>query len=694
MRWLISNPHAFRFSLAQAAVALALSVCCAAAPADETVQVCGSSYGNNVFVAGPAASIGATSRCPTPGSSGGLELFAEGDGIRGETARWQAIAPSGLELVGATANGTDSQGVNAGLDYGGGFYWASGGTEVNPFTPTNFGMIFSRPSNHFGMQLICGRNRCTSAADFRVPAFSLYVRETGAPSFAAPIGLWQTRGWIRGRWQVFAWGNSPAGLCWLSATLDGQPISTTTSMRDVSTWHQCAAPPINQSLDTSRFGQRAVPLTLATVDAANVPARISKSVYIDNSTPIVALSGPTDVPSTAGTQYVTATAGGSPSGIADVVCTLDGGAAQTSPGASAQIAVSGIGEHSVSCYSENNAVDPAGAHGRSGTATWSLKIGQPTELGIDFHKLVGLRCRRARVRVTIPARWITVHRHHKLVKIRTRGRHKVERVKRCRPRTERRRIVVFVRRRRHGRIIKVKRIKYVYVVVPPHLVVKTARVVAFGHRSTVYGWLGTSTGTALSGQAVRVLTAPNNGSGMFTEAATVTTAVSGNWKAELPPGPSRIVEAVFDGSPTTEATSSDQVHLVVPAQVRMAIRPRTVPWGASIRIFGRVLGGYVPTNSKLLRLNVGIGRIGHIEGLPNIRRSGRFVIVWRFNPGRGVLHPWFSVGTLSEAAFPYAPGTSKRVAVTLGEPTPRRRPRGQAAPRRHERHLRHHKAKR
>ena len=89
-----------------------------------------------------------------------------------------------------------------------------------------------------------------------------------------------------------------------------------------------------------------------------------------------------------------------------------------------------------------------------------------------------------------------------------------------------------------------------------------------------------------------------------------------------------------------------------------------------IRITGRVLGGYIPGGSNLLRLDVGIGQIGHIEGLPEIKPDGDFVILWKFNPGRGVIRPWFSVGTLSESAFPYAPGTSRRVTVTLGEPTP------------------------
>jgi hypothetical protein len=170
-------------------------------------------------------------------------------------------------------------------------------------------------------------------------------------------------------------GDSPSGLCSLSASLNGQLIDTTTSAQNVSTWHQCAAPPISQTVDTSRYGQGAVQLTLSAGDAAGVPASLSKTVYIDNSTPTISLTGPVDAPSTAGTQYVTATAGGSPSGIAQIVCSVDGGPGQTFAGASAQVPVNGIGEHSVACFAEDTAVDPSGAHGTSTTANWSLKIG-------------------------------------------------------------------------------------------------------------------------------------------------------------------------------------------------------------------------------------------------------------------------------------------------------------------------------
>jgi len=193
--------------------------------------------------------------------------------------------------------------------------------------------------------------------------------------------------------------------------------------------------------------------------------------------------------------------------------------------------------------------------------------------------------------------------------------------------------------------------------------------VPFGRAVTMQGLLMSSGGLPLADQPVAVLTAPDNGLNAFTQAAAVTTGPDGRWTATLPPGPSRIIRAVYPGSATV-LPASGQAVMVVPAKIRIKISPRIVPWGSKLRITGRVLGGYVPTNSNLLRLNVGIGRIGHLEGLPKIDPDGRFVIVWKFNPGQGVLHPWFSVGTLSESAFPYAPGTSEQIVVTVGEPTP------------------------
>jgi hypothetical protein len=314
-------------------------------------------------------------------------------------------------------------------------------------------------------------------------------------------------------------------------------------------------------------------------------------------------------------------------------------------------------------------------------------------VGIAFDKLVGLRCHRARVRVKIPGHWITVRRHGKRVKVKTRARMKVERVMRCHPRTVRRRTVVFVRLRRHGHVVKVKRIKIVRVVVPPRVIARTSRAVAFGRGTTVNGYLGTASGIAIAGHAVSVLTAPDNGSNQFTQAAVVTTAASGTWTAKLPPGPSRIVEAVYDGDPTTESASSGQVRVIVPAKVKLiSVSPRRVAWGGTVRITGQLLGGYLPPGGALVRLRIGQGRSYQTYGVQeHVTGNGRFTTIYSFGAGYAGIYKsyWFQIATLPIGDYAYAPAASGRRSVLVGG-----HPRPPAAGRRHHKHRRSHKRKR
>jgi hypothetical protein len=350
---------------------------------------------------------------------------------------------------------------------------------------------------------------------------------------------------------------------------------------------------------------------------------------------------------------------------------VDGGTEQWQSGASRQIPVSGVGQHVITCQAHNGATDPVGQYAYSATQSWSLDIGAPTVSAIAFTKIVDqLNCRRVRERVKVPAHLVTIRRHHKLIRRHVRARTKIERVERCHPRIVWRRQTVWVTVHRHGRRVRVKRTKRVRIALTPHSVTLTKQRVAYGQGTMVRGWLGTTGNLAVAGQPVQILAAPDNGGGQFTQIATATTGPDGTWSAQIPPGPSRLIEGVYNGSPTLLPTTSAAIQTVVPAKLKIRIVPRIVPWGTQIRVIGQVLGGYVPTNSSLLRLNVGVGRIGQLEGLPQIQPDGRFVIFWKFDAGHGVIHPWFSVGTLSESAFPYAPGTSNRVVITLGKRTP------------------------
>ena len=283
-----------------------------------------------------------------------------------------------------------------------------------------------------------------------------------------------------------------------------------------------------------------------------------------------------------------------------------------------------------------------------------------------------LKAKKVKKHIRVGWHWRTVRRHGRRVRVKAGGHEKTITVVRYVERCTRKRVKT---RKHRSRIRKTCK--------KPHVKLVKKKRVAYGKSSTVHGLVTYSDGVPVAGVPVEILTAPANGTNSFALAATRTTDASGQWTASLPPGPSRIVEAAYGGSATT-LPAAGQAAVVVPARVKIKITPRVVPWGSVIRITGQVVGGYVPAGSNLLRLNVGIGKIGQIVGLPHIRPDGRFVIIWRFDAGQGVIHPWFSVGTLSEAAFPFAPGTSRRITVTLGKPTPHAK---------HHRRAHHHKAR-
>ena len=195
--------------------------------------------------------------------------------------------------------------------------------------------------------------------------------------------------------------------------------------------------------------------------------------------------------------------------------------------------------------------------------------------------------------------------------------------------------------------------------------------VGYGRPVILHGVLMSSAGLPLAGQPVAILTAPDNGSNAFTQAAAVTTGPDGSWTATLPPGPSRIIDASYLGSPTIlPATGSASV--ITPAKIVLtSVTPDRTPWGSRVRITGRVLGGYIPASSKLLRLDlgiVGIPGLSKIQGIPNVSPDGTFTTTYKFARYQGVVRFWLQVSSLAEADFPFSPSHSKRWIVTVGVP--------------------------
>jgi hypothetical protein len=633
--------------------------------------------------------------CP-PGTNippGMTILTGQNTVAQGQHATWQATAPAGFVITGASIAPGQlySIGVNDGQGWGGGLYWAGGGAET--FDSTNQYAVYGLDSQYFGFQVICGLATCDGtkqAGQITVESINLYATETQGPGLSAPNGLWQAPGWVRGTWALRFSGDSPSGICNLSASINGLSVPGSSSLVNTSVWHQCAAPPVSDSIQTGDYGQGAVPLTIQGTDAAGVTAPYTKTLYIDNSQPTVSFAGPSDAPSTAGTQNVTATASGGPSGIAGLSCSVDGAPAQWSAGSSTSIPISGIGDHTIRCSAAGNAVDGAGNHAWSNPATWTLTIRQPTVSAIGFSKLIdALRCRRVTERITIPAHWVTVHRRHGTIRIRERAHTQSVKVTRCHPRIVHRRITVWVTVKHDGKRQRIKRRKIIRVVKLPHIVNHASRRVGHGRSTVVNGWLGMANGTALSGQRVVVLTAPDNGLGHFSQAAVTTTASNGGWSAQLPPGPSRLVEAVFAGASTLEPTTSAQVHVLVPGVVKLiSVSPRRVAWGGSVRIVGRLIGGYLPSGGALVRLRIGFGSSYTTYGVQeHVTGDGRFVTTYTFGLGDPSINRsyWFQIASLPMGNYPWEPAASRRVSVLVGghppPPTHRRHRQGLTASR-------------
>ena len=336
--------------------------------------------------------------------------------------------------------------------------------------------------------------------------------------------------------------------------------------------------------------------------------------------------------------------------------------------------------------------DDAGLHGAydfqatacdnvGNCATSTERLALPLRLASDsavsLTKIIDpLRKRTVRERVRVGGHWVTVRRGHKLVRVQRGGHFKTVKVVKYVERCSRRR----VRTGRHGwRVRRICR--------APHVHVTKTLLVAHGHKVTLAGLYTTAQGAPLSGQPVRILAAPKNNSAAFTQVAVVTTAPNGSWSATLPPGPSRIIRAVTDGTATI-LPSSGQVTTIVPAELKLLrVWPRRVRWGGTVHIVGQLVGGYLPPGGALVRLRIGFGSARLTYGIrEHVSGDGRFTTTYTFGLGDPSVFQafWFQIASLPMGNYPYAPAASRRVTVIVGGHPP---PAGQrAAPHRRRRH--------
>jgi len=613
-----------------------------------------------------------------------------------ENAQWNTVTPPAIQIVHAVTL------VNevlidslSGDGFGAEFFWNGGSQTIARQNSCCGGMDYGSginrfigPSRYFGWQVSCQQSSCGVPANILdVRGIDLVAVDTTPPGLLAlgSNNIWYQGGrWIRGSgWPASFQASADDGICSMQEIINGSSLQGPYDpSRNVHSWTQCPSPQtMGQTIDTTQYANGPLSLVLSAADAAS-PANVSSpatTLHVDHAPVALSLTGPADASSTAGTQYVSATATAGPSGVSAIYCSVDGGAYTSHSGASAQIPVAGIGSHQVACYAQNTAIDPNGRPASSPTETFAMLIRQPTASAISFSRIAdALRCHGVTVKVHVKGTPRTVKHHGKKVRVPGRARVVKHRVRRCHARTVRRKVTVIVKR--HGKPVKITKVRGVAVL--PHTVQKAKRRVGHGKTTTVSGFLELANGTALGGRQVLILSAPDNGLGQFTAMASVVTGADGTWTARVPAGPSRLIEAVYGGDVTTQPATSAIVKLIVPARIATSISPRVLPWRSAVTIRGRLEGGYVPPDGVALRLLVLYpgSRLGSPLLALRTNASGAFAFQWSFHAGRGVaMYPMWIATTATESDYPFAASAGRRISVTFGRRTPRQ----------HHRHRRH-----
>jgi hypothetical protein len=637
------------------------------------------------FAAGLTGQASCNLQAASPGAGPGWNVSAAKQTVSaGAAGRWQLNAPAGITIETVQVPTIDSDGLVKVTQHGwlGRSYWSSGYATwgVNTSSETDGG---NNPlnSSYWGFQLYCYSSSCGEAGYLDVPELDVTATENRGPRLSA-IGsnnLWtEAGGWVWNPpgdpWSIAFAASDPSGVCSLQAAVNGHSQDGPAAIPDGDSFQQCPSPVDwnTPQVDTEQYvpagSSGSFGLQVAAANAAGVRSAPSETLRVDNVPVQLALSGPTSASSTAGTQYAIATASAGPSGVA-IGCSLDGGPVRWQGGGSDRVPVAGIGDHIVSCQARNGAIGPQGQYATSAVQEWRLDIGQPTVAAIGFPKLVDLRCRHERVEVGLPARWAWVRRGDQLVRVHERAQTRTLNIERCHPRVVIKRRVVLVRVRRHGKLVDVRRSERVRVVLLPRTVLEAHKLIPPGHRASVSGWLGTSSGVAVPDARVAIMTVPNDGRGAFKLATTAKTGGDGFWTTHLPPGPSRLVKVVYEGSADLRPVSSAPVQLNVPARIALSATRRKLPWSGTVTLRGRLLGGYVPRDGVALQLMIRLANRKQPYEPVSFRTDarGRFTVRWSWAAGSGVVSEPFAVRMIAnEGDYPYVASRSRWIPITFG----------------------------
>jgi DNA-directed RNA polymerase specialized sigma24 family protein len=188
------------------------------------------------------------------------------------------------------------------------------------------------------------------------------------------------------------------------------------------------------------------------------------------------------------------------------------------------------------------------------------------------------------------------------------------------------------------------------------------KTTGYGKRLRVRGRLATRDRRPLAGTAVCVVTRDSAPGSPLHVARVLTTDAAGRFAGRLPAGASRKVWLVHR---VAQGAVSATVRVRVRAPVRLRAPRRTLHNGGTLRLRGRLPGRPIPRKGVLVALQALRPSGWQNFGTARSNREGRFAFRYLFSRTTGLQRYRIRARVPGQAAYPYAPGASRPVTVTV-----------------------------
>jgi hypothetical protein len=146
--------------------------------------------------------------------------------------------------------------------------------------------------------------------------------------------------------------------------------------------------------------------------------------------------------------------------------------------------------------------------------------------------------------------------------------------------------------------------------------------------------------------------------------ATLKTSRRGGFSYRAPKGVSRTIRFRYGGTPNVRSATTN-VGLLVRARSTIKPQRRSFVNGETMRLRGKLRGGSIPPEGKLVELQVMLRGRFRTFATTRANRRGRWRYDYRFDGTRGKQRYRFRVRVPREATYPYETGTSRVVKVRV-----------------------------